>query len=67
MNDATAAYVQTTLERFRNPFLQHRITDIANDHATKVARRIRAFTDWVHERDPGLRMPHLAAIAQAYR
>ena len=67
MNEAAAAYVQTTLERFRNPFLQHRLADIANNHATKVARRIQAFMDWVHERVPRLRMPHLAAIAQAYR
>jgi tagaturonate reductase len=67
MGDAAAAYVRTTLERFRNPFLQHRIADIANNHATKVARRIQAFMDWVHERDPSLRMPHLAAIAQTYR
>ena len=67
MKDAAAAYVQTTLERFRNPFLQHRIADIANSHATKVARRIQAFMDWAHERDPSLRLPHLAEIALAYR
>ena len=67
MKAAAAAYVQTTLERFRNPFLQHRIADIANNQRTKVARRIQAFVDWVNERDPFLRMPHLTAITQSYR
>ena len=63
---AAVPYVRTTLERFRNPFLEHRVADIANNHATKVARRIQAFLDWVHERDPALRMPQLTAIAQSY-
>ena len=67
MGDAAAAYVRTTLERFRNPFLQHRIADIANNHEAKVGHRIRTFMDWVHDPAPGLRMPHLAAIAQTYR
>ena len=67
MKDAAVVYVQTTLERFGNPFLQHRIADIATNHAIKVTRRIQPFMDWAHERDPSLHMPYLAEIAQANR
>jgi len=37
------------MDRFRNPFLEHRIADIAQNHAAKVARRIAAFRDWAAE------------------
>lgn len=39
-------YVGTTLGRFLNPYLDHRIADIAGNHALKVERRIAAFLDW---------------------
>jgi tagaturonate reductase len=34
------AFVTTTLERLRNPFLDHRLADIAADHARKLALRL---------------------------
>lgn len=34
------AFVTTTLERFRNPFLEHRLADIAAGHAEKVRLRL---------------------------
>lgn len=40
------AYIRTTLERLMNPFLNHRIADIADNHAIKVSRRITAFLNW---------------------
>ncbi|MDR6950880.1 tagaturonate reductase [Ancylobacter sp. 3268] len=40
-------YVAVTLDRFRNPFLDHRIADIAQNHGVKVKRRIKAFLDWL--------------------
>ena len=40
------AYVATTLDRFANPYLDHRIADIAQNHAQKVTRRIAAMLDW---------------------
>lgn len=43
---AAAAYVATTLDRFRNPFLEHRVADIFGNHALKVERRIVAFKEW---------------------
>ncbi len=53
------AYVASTLERFDNPFLEHRLADIANHHAQKRVRRIGDFLAWA----PDVPMPRLAAIA----
>lgn len=44
--DAARDYVETTLERFANPFLVHRLSDIAQNHDEKTQRRIGAFIDW---------------------
>ena len=66
MRDEAARYVETTIERFQNPFLDHRISDIAQNHAAKIERRIRAFLALVREHDPSLAMPRLSAIAAAY-
>lgn len=40
------AYVAATLDRFANPFLNHRLSDIAQNHTAKLAHRIGAFIDW---------------------
>ncbi|MGE6785075.1 mannitol dehydrogenase family protein [Ensifer adhaerens] len=53
-----ADYVAATLERFRNPFLDHRLGDIANHHREKIERRIADFQRW----SPSVPMPELAAI-----
>jgi tagaturonate reductase len=52
-------YVAATLERFDNPFLDHRIRDIANHHPEKLVRRIVDFNSWT----PDVPMPTLLAIA----
>lgn len=49
MEAEAKAYVATTLDRFLNPFLDHRVADIAQNHVTKVERRIAAFLDWARE------------------
>ena len=46
MGDEAGAYVTTTLERFSNPFLEHRLADIAQNHNIKIERRIVAFLEW---------------------
>lgn len=46
MGGQAEAYVARTLERFANPFLDHRLADIAANHTAKVERRIAAFLDW---------------------
>ena len=62
MGDAAQAYVATTLERFRNPFLEHRLADIAQNHAVKKTNRIAAFIDWVKEKDPTFAAPRLEVV-----
>lgn len=47
-------YIETTLERFDNPFLDHRIADIASNHALKVNRRLAAFLEWSRTSAPTL-------------
>lgn len=51
-------YVETTLERFRNPFLDHRLADIANHHSEKIVRRITGLRRW----SPDVSMPLLTTI-----
>lgn len=52
-----AAYVATTLDRFANPFLDHRVADIASGHPTKLERRIADFLAWA-----GTPAPLLSAV-----
>ena len=60
LGDEAEVYVATTLERFLNPYLEHRLADIAGNHAEKVVRRIIGFQEWC----PGVAMPRLSAIAR---
>ena len=46
MGDEAKTYVARTLERFSNPFLDHRMSDIAQNHSAKIERRIKAFITW---------------------
>ncbi len=59
------SYLIETLERFQNPFLDHLIRDIAENHAEKVQRRIVAFLDWVRETEPDFAAPELDRIVTA--
>jgi len=55
MEDAARAYVTQTVERFENPFLDHRLADIADNHAEKIRRRAGGFLDWAgHQNAPTL-------------
>lgn len=58
LESEAADYVVATLERFRNPFLDHRLSDIANHHREKIERRIVDLRRW----SPGVAMPELQAI-----
>jgi tagaturonate reductase len=57
-----ARYVAATFERFMNPFLDHRLADIAQNHPAKLVNRIQAFLEWVRQRDAGFAAPRLDAI-----
>lgn len=68
MESEAQAYVATTLERFCNPYLDHRIADIHAGHAAKVAKRIAAFIQWVEEvPGSGSPLPELRRISTHYR
>lgn len=60
-------YVAVTLDRFRNPFLDHRIADIAQNHALKVEWRIGAFLDWIAGASGAPATPVLGALAERHR
>ena len=40
MAEQAATYQKTVMDRFQNPFLRHRLADIAQNHAIKKQRRI---------------------------
>lgn len=60
-------YVDTTLERFANPFLDHRIADIAQNHPQKVDRRIAAMLAFANEQGDLGQKPILLDIVVKYR
>ncbi len=64
MAEAADRYAIQTVERFDNPFLNHRLSDIAQNHAIKVSHRVRAFLDWVHGVDPDIPLPRLERLAR---
>ena len=59
------AYVETTVERFRNPFLNHALADIAQNHAAKVDRRISGFITWAREHGDTTAKERLVAVVAA--
>jgi tagaturonate reductase len=61
MGAEAADYIAATIQRFDNPFLEHRVRDIANGHSAKVTNRIGAFLEWT-----GTSAPALETITQKY-
>jgi tagaturonate reductase len=64
MGEDAMKYVATTMERFENPFLDHRLSEISQNHAVKVEKRITDFIAWARKRNPSLQFPRLAAIGR---
>lgn len=60
--EAFDTYVTTTLERFANPFLNHRIADIAQNHAQKVKRRVEAMLQFAQAKGDHTPKPVLAEV-----
>jgi len=65
MADESRDYLAATMERFANPFLDHQISDIAQNHAQKVNRRIGGFVDWAQKADPMFHAPRLFRLLGA--
>jgi tagaturonate reductase len=63
MGEEAAVYAQQTITRFANPYLDHRLADIANDHDAKIRNRVAAFLDWIAPTNAPLLFPQLTALA----
>lgn len=60
--DAARRYVDSVRERFGNPFLQHRLADIAVNHKDKKERRLLPLVELAAQLAPGLEQPMLRAV-----
>ncbi len=61
LSEDVASYVESVRERFSNPFLQHKLSDIAQNHQAKVERRILPIYQKGLDVLPAKRFPKLAA------
>ena len=55
MRRSALAYLDELRERLRNPFLEHRLSEIAHDHAQKKQRRFAPLLALAEQ--SGLRLP----------
>ena len=55
-DDDAPDYWRQCKERFANPFLDHRLADIATNHTAKIERRVKGFLDWAGNQ-PGVPAP----------
>ncbi|WP_366657873.1 mannitol dehydrogenase family protein [Fodinicurvata sp. EGI_FJ10296] len=62
MGDQAAAYRRTVMVRFLNPFLDHRLADIAGNHADKKERRIAPLIALARDVCPDLPVPGLESV-----
>lgn len=62
LGDEARVYRDVTLQRFRNPFLNHRLADIAQNHAAKKERRFGLLLQIADARAPGLALPVARAV-----
>ncbi len=60
LRDEALAYMEEVLDRFLNPFLVHRLSEISNNHLEKINRRIRPMVE--AGRALGLEQPRLRAM-----
>ena len=65
MAEQAANYIKITIERFENPFLNHRLSDIAQNHRYKIQRRIVDFINWARNVNSSLNFKSLEAIVAA--
>ena len=66
MGDEASAYQKTVIERFSNPFLDHRLSEIFTNHEAKKQRRFGGLIELAGTNGVRLRQPRLkAALASA--
>ncbi|KDR26394.1 D-mannonate oxidoreductase [Caballeronia grimmiae] len=64
--DEAARYIDSVRDRFLNPFLGHRIADIAVNHEEKVRRRILPFLELAASQSPSEEQPRLRSVLKAH-
>ena len=60
--EAATAYLEQVKERFNNPFLAHRLADIAQNHGEKIRRRMAPVVTLAQQLCPTLAQPQLRAL-----
>lgn len=60
--EAATAYLAQVRERFNNPFLAHRLADIAQNHGEKIRRRMAPVLALAQQLCPNLAQPRLHAM-----
>ncbi len=61
MEAEARAYRDTVIDRFRNPFLNHRLAEIFTNHEAKKQRRFGGLIDLAEASDPHVSQPRLRA------
>ncbi|MGB7976820.1 MAG: mannitol dehydrogenase family protein [Roseiarcus sp.] len=61
MGDAAQAYVKTVIERFSNPFLDHRLSEIFTNHEAKKLRRFGGLIELAKANEAQVNQPRLKA------
>jgi tagaturonate reductase len=61
VGDEAQAYLKTVIERFSNPFLNHRLSEILINHEAKKARRFGGLIDLADTHGLRVKLPRLKA------
>ena len=61
MGDEANAYLKTVIERFSNPFLDHRVSEIFTNHEAKKRRRFGGLIDLAKANEARVGQPRLTA------
>jgi tagaturonate reductase len=61
MGDEAETYLKTVIERFSNPFLNHRLSEIFTNHEAKRHRRFGGLIDLAKANGVSVKLPCLEA------
>jgi tagaturonate reductase len=61
MGDEARAYLKTVIERFSNPFLDHRLSEIFTNHEAKMRRRFGGLIELANTSEARVNLPRLKA------
>jgi tagaturonate reductase len=61
MGDEAETYLKTVIERFSNPFLDHRLSEILINHEAKKRRRFGGLIELADTNGVGVKLPRLKA------